>query len=122
MMKRLAATFAALALLVGASWPAQAESLGTLPHDQDWTLEVTNSSSEATAVTVYYLGNNLDVIAVLSVPAAGFLEETLTRPGNRVKRIVIELDPPPGGHTTVSINQGTPYQSEGSAHLVLNVL
>jgi hypothetical protein len=128
-MKRLIATYAcALAVLVWTCAPVRAETFGTLAHDQDWTLQVTNSTNDYGAVRVYYVGRALDVIDVFTVPAStaqgnSVVERTLPAPGKRVKQVVIEVDPPFGeGGCQFRINNGAQSAIIGSYRLVLAVV
>ena len=115
---------AALGMVVSLSIPSHAEYLGTLPKDQEWTMEVTSSSAEDIAITVYYLGNNLDVIEVISVPTGTSVEKTFSKPGTRTKRIIIEVDTSPGGRATFRFSAfpQTSLNVDGSSRLVFNVV
>src|SRR5437588_6559190 len=57
-MKRMISTFVcALAVLIWTCAPVQAEFLGTLRSDQDWVINVDNSSSNAvSSISVNFLG------------------------------------------------------------------
>ena len=120
--KTFICTIAALAMMLWAQVPAHAEYLGMLPKDQDWTMEVISSSPDNIAITVYYLGNNLDVIEVMTVPTGAVVQKAFSKPGSRTKRIIIEVDPSPGGRATFSFNGGTPINIDSSGRLVFNVV
>jgi len=121
-VNRLTCLLTALAVLLCTYVPAQAEYLGTLSHDQDWTLTVTNTSNDTCAVRVYYVGRALDVIETRTVPTQTSSTQTLPAPGRRVKSIVIEVDAPAGGRAIGSINGGAGYTIEGHARLVFDVV
>lgn len=121
-MKRLTCALATLAMVLGTYVPAKAEYFGTLPREQDWELEVTNSSNSKCAIAVYYVDKRrVDLIESLTVSPAGLLVQTFPKPGPGVKYVFIELDPPPGGRATVSINQGASYNVDEGKRLVLDV-
>jgi hypothetical protein len=93
-MKKL---MCALAVLMLTCSQAQALFMGTLQRE-DWTLEIASSSPDGTtAVTVYYLGNGLQVIEIMSVPAGDTVQQVVAKPGKNVRRIIIEVDPPNNG-------------------------
>ncbi len=96
----------ALAVLVLAYNPAQAEFMGTLQRDQAWLLEIASASTGDTAVTVYSLDRRFDVIETVSVPPAVTVQQTISRPGRGVTRIIVEVDPILGGQVTVRVAQG----------------
>ena len=76
MKRRIATCACALAVLVWICAPVRAEYLGTLPKDQDWSLQVANSSTDSCAATVYSLDKRgLDVIEVISVASAASVEQ-----------------------------------------------
>ena len=101
-MKRL---ICALAVLVLAYNPAQAEFKGTLQRNQAWLLEVASASTGDTAVTVYYLERRFDVIETVSVPPALTVQRTFSI-GRGVTRIIVEVDPILFGQVTVRVVQG----------------
>jgi len=105
-MKRLTCTLAALAMVMSAYIPAQAEFKGTLQRDQDWFIEINSQSFDAIAVTVYYLGRNLEVVEIMTVPAVVTIQRNIPKPGRGVKRVVVEVDPPLNGRCTIRIVQG----------------
>ena len=120
--KRLTCLLAALTMLMWTYIPAQAEYFGTLPNDQDWTMQVTNSANAPCAVRVYYVGRALDVIDVLTVPSTITILNTLPSPGKRVKSIVIEVDPAPAGRATISVNGGVGINIDGPGRIVFDVV
>jgi hypothetical protein len=88
--------------------PAKAEYFGTLPREQDWVLQLTNSSNGKCVVAVYYVDKRrVDLIETLTVSPAEILMHTFPKPGPGVKYVFVEVDPSPGGRATVSINQTT---------------
>lgn len=89
-MKKL---MCALAVLILTCSTAQAVFKGTLQRDA-WVMEFASSSAGTTAITVYYLGRELRVKGIISVPAAATVQHTFPKPGSGVKRIIIEADPP----------------------------
>ena len=101
-MKRL---ICALAVLVLAYNPAQAEFKGTLQRNQAWLLEIASASTGVTAVTVYYLERRFDVIETVSVPPALTVQRTFSI-GRGVTRIIVEVDPIFGGQVNLRIVQG----------------
>jgi hypothetical protein len=102
-MKKL---MCALAVLMLTCSQAQALFMGTL-QGEDWTLEIASSSPDGTtAVTVYYLGNGLQVIEIMSVPAGDTVQQVVAKPGKNVRRIIIEVDPPNNGGATARIVRG----------------
>ncbi|MFN2514285.1 MAG: hypothetical protein ABR568_23085, partial [Pyrinomonadaceae bacterium] len=94
--------------------PAQAEFKGTFRSDTPVTVEVTSSANNAggAAVAVYYLGRGLDVEAVFSVPAGTAFAQECSKPGSRVKRIIVEVDLPQGGQGLVRVGRGAGDQFE----------
>ena len=106
-MKKL---MCALAVLMLTCSPAQALFMGTLQREA-WTLEIASASPDGTtAATVYYLGNRLQVVEIMSVPAGDTVQQVFTKPGKNVRRIIIEVDPPTNGalfgQATARIVQG----------------
>jgi len=95
----------ALAVLLLTCSTAQALFMGTLQREA-WMLEIASASPDTTAVTVYYLGNGLQVMEIISVPAGDTVQQVFAKPGKNVRRIIIEVDPSPNGAATVRIVQG----------------
>jgi hypothetical protein len=98
----------ALAVLILTCSPAQALFMGTLQRET-WTLEIASASPDATAVTVYYLGNGVQVVEIMSGPAGVTVQQVFAKPGKTVRRIIIEVDPTTSGvlfGATVRIVQG----------------
>jgi hypothetical protein len=114
-MYRLISTFAcAVAMLIWTCPPAQADFKGDLKSDTPVTVEFTSGAGNAggTHVAVYYLGRGLDVEAVFSVPAGTSFAQECSKPGSRVKRIIVEVDLPVGGEGVVRVSQGAGTQFE----------
>lgn len=105
-MKKL---MCALAVLMLTCSPAQALFMGTLQREA-WMLEIASASPNTTAATVYYLGNRLQVVEIMSVPAGDTVQQVFAKPGKNVSRIIIEVDPPTNGalfgQATARIVQG----------------
>jgi hypothetical protein len=105
-MKKL---MCALAVLMLTCSPAQALFMGTLQREA-WMLEIASASPDTTAATVYYLGNGLQVVEIMSVPAGGTVQQVFAKPGKNVRRIIIEVDPSTNGalfgQATARIVQG----------------
>jgi hypothetical protein len=120
-MKRLTCMVAALATVMSA-YPVQAEYIGTLPKDQDWSVVVQNQGADDATLTIYYLGNNLDVIGFMTVPLLSTGTETFPKPGNRVKRIIIEVDPALGGRAVVTVGNLNSLNCDEDKRLVFNVV
>jgi hypothetical protein len=95
----------ALAVLVLAYNPAQAEFKGTLQRDQAWFVEIASSSTGDTAVTVYYLDRRFNVIETVLVPSAATVGRTFSIERG-VTRIIVEVDPILDGQVTVRVVQG----------------
>ncbi len=106
MMKRLTCTLAALALVMSAYIPAQAEFKGTLKRDQPWMLEINNASYDNATATVYYLGRDLEVAELVTVPSGGTVQTNITKPGRGVRRVIVEVDEAVNGEGTMRIVQG----------------
>ncbi len=88
-MKRL---LYALAVLVLASTPVQAEFKGTLQREQAWLLEVASASPETTAMFAGFvdrLGNVEGQVIQVSEPVQEIL---FPKPGRGVTRIIVEVD------------------------------
>jgi hypothetical protein len=120
--KRLTCLLATVAMVVGTYTPAKAEYFGTLPREQDWVLQLTNSSNDKCVVAVYYVDKRRsDLIETLTVSPAGMLVQTFPKPGPGVKYVFIEVDPSPGGRAAVSINQSTTFNVDEGKRLVLDV-
>ena len=94
MMKRLTCTLAALALVMGISIPASAEFKGRFVRDLPWMLEITNTSSDDMAATIYYLGRDLEVVEIVTVPAGTTVQRNIPKPGRGVRRVVVDVDLP----------------------------
>lgn len=103
-----------VAVLLWTGTPAQATYKGTLRSDTPFTVQILSSAGNAgdTAVTVYYLGRALDVEAVFSVPAGSEFSQECAKPGERIRRILVEVDPPVGGTGLLKVNQGTTTRYE----------
>jgi hypothetical protein len=99
----------ALAVLLLTCSPAQALFKGTLQREA-WMLEIASASSDTMAVTVYYLGSGLQVMEIITVPAAETVQRVFATPRRGVRRIIIEVDPPANGllfgQATARIVQG----------------
>jgi hypothetical protein len=122
-MKRLTCTLATLALVMCTYIPAHAEWLGKLPRDQEFTIEITNAVASTTAVTIYYVDRRgLDVIATMTVIGTNPTQETLPKPGQGVRRVIIQVDPTPGHQAQLRLNQGAPITIEAGIQLVLDVV
>jgi hypothetical protein len=126
MIKKLTCTLAALAMLIWICPPAQAQFKGILKRDQDWFLNVDNSSSPAghTAITAYYLGSRRDDIEILRAPAGARVQFPFSAPGRGVRRIIIEVSPPTRNHTIpveVSQMNSVPETCVGDCRLVFDV-
>ena len=122
-MKRLTCTLATLALVMCTYIPAQAEWIGRLPRDQEFTIEIINAMASTTAVTIYYVDRRgLDVIATMTVIGTSPTQETLPKPGQGARRVIIQVDPTPGYQTQLRINQGAPITIEAGIQLVLDVV
>lgn len=125
-MKKLNSAIATLALVMYTFVPARAQYLGTLPKDQEWAIEVTSSASDDITLTVYYLGHNVDLIdAEMTVHSGTVVQRTFPKPGARVKRIVVEVDTPPGGRATLRFAVGngafgTSINLDDASRLVFN--
>jgi len=107
--------------------PARAVPLGTLPKDQEWSIEVTNQSPTSDIyVTVYYVGHSLDVIdAEMTVPGGAVMQRTFPKPGPRVKRIIIEVDLVPGALAVLrfpGLNLGGGVNLDRDTRIVFNVV
>jgi hypothetical protein len=59
---------------------------------------------------------------MMTVPSGAVVEETFAKPGRRVKRIIVEVSPPPGERARVEFNRGNTITIEGSARLLFNVV
>ena len=122
-MKRLTCGLATLALVLCTWVPAQAEYLGTLPNDQELTLEITNATTAPSSVTVYYLDKRgLDVIGTMTAQGTNAVSETFPKPGRNVRRVIIEIDPAPGNQTTLRINLSGAITIEKGTRLVFDVV
>lgn len=119
-MKRLTCLLATLAMVICSYVPARAMPLGTLPKDQDWSVEVTSQTPGDTTLTVFYVGHNLDVIEVMTVPGEAIAEQSFPKPGARVKRIIIEVD---SFRASLRFNHGAAVPVDGGyLHIVFNVV
>ena len=127
-MRKLNCAIATLALVMYTFVPARAQYLGTLPKDQDWAIEVTSSANDDITLTIYYLGHNVDLIdAEMTVHSGTVVQRTFPKPGARVKRIIVEVDPPPGGRATLRFaggngTFGTPINLDNAGRLVFNIV
>jgi hypothetical protein len=120
--RTIAFILAAIAMMMWTYVPVRAEYLGRLPKDQEFTVEVTNAASSTTAVTVYYLDRRgLDVVGVVTVVGTVPVQQTFPKPGNGVRRVIIEMDPSPGQQAQLRINQGAPITIENGLRLVFDV-
>jgi hypothetical protein len=135
-MKRFICTLAAIAMLIWICPPARAEFRGELLRDIDWILNFDNSASAGpTAVTVHYLIGksgekeiSRDEIEIAAVDANARTRLIFSTPGRGVRRIIIEVDPPPGGTIDVEVTQSAPFQNssfpqrfEGPGSMVFDV-
>ena len=119
-MKKL---MCALAVLMLTCSPAQALFMGTLQREA-WMLEIASASPDTTAVTVYYLGNGLQVMEIISVPAGDTVQQVFAKPGKNVRRIIIEVDAPAGATIPVDIiqNGSIAVTIQGYGRLVFEVV
>jgi hypothetical protein len=89
--------------------------------EKAWMLEIASASSDTMAVTVYYLGSGLQVIEIMTVPAAETVQRVFAKPRRGVRRIVIEVDPPANGllfgQATARIVQGADQFNDDIAGL-----
>ena len=125
-------TYPALAVLMLTCSPAQVVLIGTFQREA-WTLEIASASPDGTtAATVYYLGNRLQVVEIMSVPAGDTSSTTVSsEPGKNVRRIIIEVDPPTNGalfrpgqlpeSSRARISSSSGISDLHDARLVLNV-
>ena len=105
-MKRMISTFAcAVAVLIWTCAPAQAEFFGTLRSDQDWVINVDNSSSyAASSISVNFLSKKPQNFG-FTLPAGGRAQYPFAKVGRDVTRIIIYMDPPKGGTMTLEVAQ-----------------
>ena len=125
MKRRIATYVCALAVLIWICPPARADYPGTLQGNQGWEINVDAASANATALTVYYLGDRrvLD-LDILTVPPGSRLTLSFPMPGRGVRRIVIQVDPQGNSAVGLEIKQGATsytYSSNGDGRLVLDV-
>lgn len=120
-------------MLIWTCPPARAEYKGELRRDIEWFLNVDNSAAAGiTAVTVHYLIGksgekemSRDEIEIAVVTANARTQLTFSKPGRGVRRIIIEVDPPPGGTIDVEIatqNTSFPHHVEVRSSLVCDVV
>lgn len=125
-MKRVTCVFATVAILMWTSILARAVPLGTLPKDQEWSIEVTNQSHASDIyVTVYYLGHSLDVIdAEMTVTGGAVMQRTFPKPGPRVKRVIIDVDLVPGALAVLRFpdRSGGGINLDSDRRIVFNVV
>ncbi len=105
-MKRLTCTLAALALVMAISIPASAEFKGTLQRNQPWLLEIVSGSVDPISATVYYLGRDVEVVEIVTVPAGEVFHRNIPKPGRGVRRVVVDVDPVFQGTFAIRVNQG----------------
>src|SRR5256886_17455524 len=93
-VKRMISTFAcAVAVLIWTCAPVQAEFFGTLRSDQDWVINVDNSSSNAvSSISVNCLGKKPQNFE-FTLPPGGRAQYPFAKVGKDVTRIVIYMDP-----------------------------
>ena len=111
---RFAPWIAVLAVAIALIQPARAEFLGVLPSDRSWVLGVTHNPNEfdlPAAVTVYAVDRTVEVIGVITAPSGQTTSQVFPKPG-RAKRIMIEVDLPPGGSSTIFVNGASPSTCE----------
>jgi hypothetical protein len=87
--------------------PARAEYGGRVPSNNTLQITIINDSAEPAAVTVYALTRSVEVVGMATAPAGQGITLAAPKPG-RAQRIIIEVDPPPGGSTTISVNATRP--------------
>ena len=121
--KRLTCALATLAIVMCTYVPTRAEYLGILSRDLDWTLEITNATIAPSSVTVYYLDKRgLDVIRTMTVQGTNAVSETFPKPGQNVRRVIIEIDPSLGAQATVRINGGGAATIDKGTRLVFDTV
>jgi hypothetical protein len=62
------------------------------------------------------------VIATMTVISTNPTQETLPKPGQGVRRVIIQVDPTPGHQAQLRLNQGAPITIETGIQLVLDVV
>ena len=99
-INRLISTFAcAIAVLIWTCAPAQARFKGTLQRGAAWSVQISgaNANTDDTAVTVFYLGDNVDAQVITTVKPGEIFSKTFAKIPRHVKRIIIEVDLPEDG-------------------------
>jgi len=119
-MKKLTCILTSLALVISMCIPAHATFTGVLRGDQDWLLIVSNSSTNPTGVTVYFLDRGVDVELADTVPVGATLIRTISKAPSRVRRIIIEVDPGltgtfPGSAMIIITQGATTYSADCQA-------
>ena len=107
-MKRMISTFAyAVAVLIWTCAPVQAEFFGTLRSDQDWMINVDNSSSNGvSSISVNFLGKKPQNFE-FTLPPGGRAQYPFAKVGKDVTRIVIYMDPPKGETLVLEVAQNS---------------
>ena len=137
MIKGTICTLAVLAMLIWICPPARAEFKGELRRDIEWILIVDNSAAAGpTAVTIHYLIGksgekkiSRDEIEIAAVDANARTQLFFSTPGRGVRRMIIEVEPPPGATIDVEVTQSAPFQNssfpqrfEGPGSMVFDVV
>ena len=113
--KKIICTIAAVAMVMWAYTPARAEFITTLKRDTTPTVTVANASNAKTSVRVYYLDRRgVDVILISFVPPGESVVWTLEKIGRATQCVIIEVDVPQGGTSTVTVNNLAPIRMGGA--------
>src|SRR5580765_6526555 len=82
-VKKLTCILTSLAVVTFAYLPAHAAFTGVLRGDQDWQLIVSNSSSNPTGVTVYFLDRGVNVELLETLAPGATLNRTIPKAPSR---------------------------------------
>ena len=113
----------ALAPLLWTGSLARADFEGRLERNLPWTVQVDNTASDTTAVTVLGLSVRARVLGIVAVSALATEIHEFTVPRS-IRRIVVTIDPPVASTVGVRIVQGANVflaTVEGSRQMVFDV-
>jgi hypothetical protein len=104
--KRLICALCVLAMVMLTYTPAQAEYLGCLRSDTQYTLEVNTTTRVALTILLVTTRGRLEVEEILAFDPPAYAAQVRTFPRN-IDRVILVADAPINGSGILKITQGT---------------
>lgn len=94
--------------------------IGVLKQGSTAMIEITSSSADRVALTVLKISRDRVSVAETSSVAAGQLQTVATTIGSRDVRVIMLVEPPPGGRASIKVNALSPIQADEDVSLTFD--